>query len=266
MDLTHALTLAIVQGIAEFLPISSSAHLIAIPHLFGWPDQGANFDITVHMGTLAAVLLYFRHDVFNLIMGGLRGLSGKLDHPHTQEAIALIIATIPVLLLGAVLKDWVATGARSVEILAINSIVFGIVLWWADTRTVTRTSPAVSLKNAIVFGLFQAIALVPGISRSGITMTAGRYLGYDRAASSRFSSLMAIPVTMAIATLGLLDMEMGSVTWHTDMLAMLTGLVGSFLCALAAIHVLMTWNSRIGYWPYVAYRVVLGVLLLVFIA
>lgn len=264
MDSLQALTLAFVQGVTEFLPISSSAHLILVPYLFGWADQGVVFDIAVHVGTLGAVMLYFWRDVRTMACGKLDILRGRFTTHSAQLVWAVGLATLPLIALALVLSDWSATMGRSITVLATTSIVFGLLLWVADWRTVTKTGD-VTLRDAFWFGCAQALAIIPGTSRSGICVTAGRLLGYGRAQSGRFASLMAMP-TIALAGLySLLKTDVSGVNWSTDASAMAWGMAAAFMFALAGIHVLMTWSVRLGYWPYMVYRVVLGAVLLAFV-
>ena len=248
--------LAVVQGITEFLPISSQAHLVLVPAVTGWPDQGLAVDVAVHVGTLGAVMVYFRRDICRMVAGiARRDDGGKL-------ALQIIVATVPVVLAGAALFAFGAERLRGIAVIGWATLGFGVLLFAVD-----RASPALrrleqmTLGPAALIGLAQVFALIPGASRSGVTMTAARALGFERREAARFSMLLSIPVIIAAGTLQ-------AVALYGSGDAMLTGraaiaAVMAFVTALAAIGFLMRWLARASFAPFVAYRVVLGVALLV---
>jgi len=259
LDFIHLIILGLIQGITEFLPVSSSAHLILLPVLTGWEDQGIAHDIAVHAGSLGAVLLYFRKDVAELFKGWLATLGW---HSNEKNFLLwyLMLATIPVGLTGLLLHDFVATSLRSPQVIATASIVFGLVLWWADKfGKQTRTYVDVSWRDALIVGLAQAIAIIPGTSRSGITITAGLMLGMTRQAASRFSFLLAIPV-IVLAT-GYETYKLSSSALQIDWMSLLIVMFVAFASALLSIHYFLKLLDRTGLLPYVVYRVGLGLVL-----
>ena len=263
MALTHLLILALIQGITEFLPISSSGHLILLPNLTGMQDQGQVIDVAVHVGTLFAVILYFWSDVKIAGAGVARLAKGKVDTQGAFLALCLLIASVPVILLGLALKlAGLADMLRSTALIGWAMLVFGIVLYWADqTGPVEKKAAQWSLKDALIMGLWQALALIPGTSRSGITITAGRQLGYDRESAARLAMLMSIPTIIASGTL--LSVE---VIQTADMAAARDGALAAvfaFLAALAALALMFKLLKSVSFTPYVIYRVILGVILLI---
>jgi len=261
MDWLNLVVLAIVQGITEFLPISSSAHLILVPQLFGWADQGLAIDIAVHLGTLLAVMAYFHGEVRRLIVGGLKLVTGRADG-DTRLLLQIVVATIPVVVLGIALKDIVANELRSPLIIAGTTIGFGVVLYFADRKgdAAERTLAGMTYRDALLIGLFQALALVPGVSRSGITMTAALFLAFSRTEAARFSLLMSIPTIIAAGLLGGLELwQSGDATLQAD--AVYAAAL-SFVAALLAIWAMMAWLRRFSFTPFVIYRLVLGAFLL----
>lgn len=267
MDLLQIFVLAVVQGITEFLPISSSAHLILVPELTPWADQGVVFDVALHVGTLFAVLLYFRKETVMALNGKLNLLKLNYKTPNARLVINLAISTIPLIVFGFVMKDFVANAGRSMAVLATTSIVFGLLLYLCDKKSCTENTDInlINSKQALLFGLFQAIAIIPGTSRSGICMTAGRVLGYDRETASRYAMLMAIPVIFLLGAYTMLSGMDSAINWRDNTNELLWGIVLSFVSALAAIHLLMTFINRIGFTPFVIYRVLLGVFLWIYV-
>ena len=259
----QALLLALIQGLTEFLPVSSSAHLILPEALLGWTEQGVLIDVMAHFGTLFSVLLYFRRDVADMLRGLVELAQRKLTR-GSALALNLVVATPPALLFGFVL----AAGGfdamlRSPLIIAVTSIVFGIVLWLADRwAREARGMDTLSWRGAGLMGLAQVLALIPGTSRSGITMTAGRAIGLSREASARFSMLMSLPIIGAGGLYALLKLatgdDVGSATLGQGLAV--AGL--SFVVALAAIHLFLRFVTRIGFLPFMLYRVALGLLIL----
>lgn len=262
MTLFNLLLVAIVQGITEFLPISSSGHLILLPALTGLEDQGLAIDVAVHMGSLAAVLLYFRRDVAEAAAGSLRLVSGRADTPGARLAALLALATLPVVLAGLALKLAGLTEAlRSVALIGWTTLIFGLVLYWADQTGPERWQARDwRVRDALLMGLAQAVALIPGTSRSGITITAARFLGYTRTEAARLSMLMSIPT---LAASGALIAAEVAVTG--DAAAARDGAIAAafaFLAALAALALMMRLLRSVSYTPYVLYRVALGLVLL----
>ena len=257
MDFIHALILGIVQGITEFLPISSSAHLILTPVLTGWQDQGVAFDLAVHVGTLLAVVIYFRRDVGTLLHDAFLSLKQRQQVGHSRLAWAVVIGTFPTGLAGLLLLDLIETSLRSVQVIFVTTIFFGLLLGWADVSGKKhRNIDSIAWKDAVLVGLAQSVALIPGTSRSGATITAGLMLGLDRQAASRFSFLLAIPITALAASVRLL--EVATKTLPIDWLAFLIGGITSFITELTAIHYFLKWLNQFGMWPYVIYRLALA--------
>ncbi|MBY6155113.1 undecaprenyl-diphosphate phosphatase [Vannielia litorea] len=262
MELWQLLIIAIIQGITEFLPISSSGHLILLPGLTGMEDQGQVIDVAVHVGTLFAVILYFRQDVAAAAGGTLRLVQGKVDTPGARLAWLLILATIPVILFGLVLK---LTGLddqlRSVAVIGWTMLIFGLVLYWADQKGAeVKESTDWSLKDALIMGLWQAVALIPGTSRSGITITAARSLGYKREDGAKLAMLMSIPTIAASGVL--LGAE---VVATADAQAAKDAAIAAFfafISALLALTLMMRLLKSVSFTPYVIYRVILGLFLL----
>ena len=260
MDTLHAIALALLQGLTEFLPISSSAHLILMPVLFHWPDQGLAFDVAVHVGTLAAVVAYYRSELIVMARDWLRSLSGGRSTEESRLAWYVILGTIPVGLAGISMNGAVETALRSPLIIAGSTIVFALVLWWAEkVGSKQRSQSDMGWKEALGVGLFQALALIPGTSRSGITITAGLFLGFKRELAARFSFLLSIPV---IALAGLvktreLIQSPDSVPWS----AMGIGALVSAVTAYVTIGWFLKLLDRVGLMPFVIYRLFLGVVL-----
>jgi undecaprenyl-diphosphatase len=262
MSLFHIFLVALIQGITEFLPISSSGHLILVPNLSGLDDQGLVIDVAVHVGTLGAVILYFWRDVRLALSGVPRLLTGRIDTPGSRLAFLLAVATVPVVVAGLILAaTGLAEAMRSVVVIGWTMLVFGIFLWWADQRGAQdKRDGDWTVRDAISMGLWQAVALIPGTSRSGITITAGRLLGYDRESSARLAMLMSIPTIMASGVL------LGTqVVATADAQAARDGAIAAalaFVSALAALAFMMRLLRRVSFTPYVIYRVILGVVLL----
>jgi undecaprenyl-diphosphatase len=265
MDLIQIVILAAVQGFTEFLPVSSSAHLILFPRLAGWTDQGLAFDVAVHLGTLGAVFWYFRDEVTGMGRDWYRSLGARQRVGDSRLAWAVLLGTIPVGLAGLLLKDLVETGLRSPLVIAWATIGFGVLLGIAEVvgrRTIRpRDEHSLSGRDILLIGCAQAIALIPGTSRSGITMTAGLLLGLSRSGAARFSFLLSIPVIVLASGLSLLELLQSDLP--VDWLAIGIGMLLSGLSAYLCIHVFLKLLERIGLLPFVIYRLVLGVLLLV---
>ncbi|NWN90142.1 undecaprenyl-diphosphate phosphatase [Marinobacter adhaerens] len=257
MDFLQALYLGILQGLTEFLPISSSAHLILVPAFFDWVDQGVAFDLAVHVGTLLAVVTYFRKDVSGIARDGLISMGQRRVVGQGALALYLVIGTIPAGLAGLALLDVIDNELRAAEIIFATTLFFGLLLGVADWMPKRRrTMDSLNWKDALLVGIAQAIALVPGTSRSGITITAGLFLGMSRETASRFSFLLAIPITALASAVKLL--EVAAADMAVDWSAFLVGGVVSFLVAITAIHFFLKWLNKVGMWPYVIYRVILA--------
>lgn len=258
--LLHLIVLAIVQGITEFLPISSSAHLILVPALTGWTDQGLAIDVAMHIGTLFAVMLYFRRDVARLASGGFDALRGNVT-ADARLCLQVIAATVPVVIAGFLLKDVIANDWRSPTLIAATTIMFGVVLWLADRRADHAVGIIARLtwRDVMIIGAAQTLALVPGVSRSGITMTAALFLGQSRPEAARFSLLLSIPTTAAAGALGGYDLiRSENAALQGD--ALIAGAL-AFASALLAIAGLMAWLKRASFTPFVIYRLALGLIL-----
>ncbi len=261
MALWHLILLALVQGVTEFLPISSSGHLILLPSLTGMADQGTALDVALHFGTLGAVILYFRDEVARALRGYV-GLARRRWGPDERLAAGLAVATVPVIVAGLLLT---ITGMndllRSVAVIAWATIGFGLLLWWFDRKGAeTKTLSDWSLGQALRLGLWQAVALIPGTSRSGICITGARAMGYDREEAARIAMLMSIPTILASAALLSLDLAGGD---HAGQLRDASIAAGfAFLAALAALALMMRLLRSVSFLPYVIYRIVLGLALL----
>lgn len=262
MTLFHLLLLATVQGLTEFLPISSSAHLILLPQAMGTVDQGLVLDVAVHMGTLGAVTLFFRREVAQLLVGTGDLLRGRWDTMEGKLAFLLAIATVPVVVAGLLLHlSGLMEMMRSVAVIGWTMLGFGLLLYWADmTGRTDRRYEGWSVRDAIVMGFWQAVALVPGTSRAGITITASRMLGFQREDGARIAMLMSIPVTFASGVLLAGDVVQ-SADWEAARYAAVAAAM-AFVAAYLALALMMRLLRSVSYTPYVVYRVVLGVFLL----
>lgn len=276
VPLLHAFVLGLVQGLSEFLPISSSGHLILVPWLFGWDDftgyENAEsmkkaFDVSLHIGTLVAVVAYFRRDIVMYVREGL-GLLVRRERPTTPEgkvAWLLMLATVPAALVGAVFEDQIDEQLGRPWIIAISLIAFGLLLWYADRRTGTRTVDQFSMRDALTVGAAQALALNPGTSRSGITITAARQIGFDRDAAARLSFLMSLPVIAGAVVLkvgrllvdGIPDGLLGPM-----LVGIATSAVSGWIAVWGTLRLIRTRTFA----PFVAYRVFAGVAVLVILA
>lgn len=262
MDILHVIVLALIQGITEFLPISSSAHLILPKELLGWPDQGLAFDVAVHVGTLAAVLVYFRKDFVGLVSGWCLSVAGKGTNDDGKLAWLIALATIPAALFGLLMDDIIETHLRSISVIAATTIIFGALLWWADRKADEAKLTLVNLTiiAALIIGVAQAFALIPGTSRSGITITAALFLGFSRVEAARFSFLLSIPIIlMSGGYKGLGLIGQASVDWVSIGLGIVLSGISAYLC----IHYFLSFINRLSMLPFVIYRFVLGAILIV---
>ncbi len=261
MELMHIILLALLQGLTEFLPISSSAHLILLPTLSDWADQGLAFDVAVHVGTLSAVVWYFRRELVVMLRDWGASIVQRRRVGDSNLAWAVGFGTVPVGLAGLLFKDVIETSLRSPLVIAVATLVFGLLLWWADAQGKrVRDEHTLGWRDVLIIGIAQAVALIPGTSRSGITMTAGLMVGLNRAAAARFSFLLSIPVILLAG--GLNALELVQASQPVDWTALGLGVVISALSAYLCIHLFLKALDRIGMRPFVFYRLVLGVMLL----
>ena len=265
MTYLEAIILGIVQGLTEFLPISSTAHLRIVPALFGWGDPGAAFTAVVQLGTMAAVLLFFWRDLVRILSAWFHALyrpepRGTLD---ARMGWYLIYGTIPIAVLGLLFKDQIETGARDLRLIGWVLILFGVVLWLVDrVFAQSKTLADLGLRDGLLFGLAQALALIPGVSRSGATITAGRALNYTREDAARFSFLLSVP---AVVLSGLFEArkvgEAGGPAWGPTILATIV----AFAVGYAAIAWLLRWLTHHSMLVFAVYRVGLGVIVLLLV-
>ena len=253
----HSGILALIQGATEFLPISSSAHLIIIPHLFSWRDQGLAFDIAVHLGTLIASVSYFRLEIFSILRGWVQSFTGEGPTDESKLCWFIIVASIPVAITGALAHELVEKELRSVEVIAIATLAFGVLLWYADWfRRGERQLNTLRFRDAILIGLGQAVAIIPGTSRSGITITVALMLGLTRQDAAKFAFLLAIPVIAMAGGWQFLNLTASSqeTNWLLFGYATAISAVVAYLC----IHYFLRFIEKIGMLPFVIYRVVLA--------
>jgi undecaprenyl-diphosphatase len=263
MELLQIVLLSLLQGLTEFLPISSSAHLILFPKLSGFADQGLAFDVSVHVGTLCAVIWYFRRELITMTRDWLASIARRERVGDSNLMWAVGFGTIPVGLAGLLFQDAVETTLREPLVIAIATIFFGLLLWWADRQGKReRSEHTIGWREVVVIGVAQAIALIPGTSRSGITMTAGLMMGLTRAAAARFSFLLSIPVIILAGGLNALELvhAAGPVDWNSMLLGTAISAVSAYLCITLFLQAL----ERIGMLPFVIYRLLLGAVLLGF--
>jgi undecaprenyl-diphosphatase len=265
MGWIEAVVLGVVQGLTEFLPISSSAHLRLVGELFGWADPGAAFTAITQIGTEAAVLLYFRHDIARIVVAWLGSLAGRRKgDPDARMGWLIIVGSLPIVVLGLLFQDDIETTLRDLRIVATALIVFSLILFWADrVGAKQRELKDLTVPHGIGFGFAQAMALIPGVSRSGGTITAGLFLGYSRSAAARYSFLLAVPAVLGSGFFQAYEALTGdvagrAVSWGPTILAT----VIAFGVGLTVIAWLLRYLDRGSFTPFVVYRVVLGVLVL----
>jgi len=255
------LFLALIQGLTEFLPISSSAHLILPAQVLNWPDQGLAFDVAVHVGTLIAVVTYFYRDIVQVVGDWFSSLMGKGSTEQSKLGWCLIIGTIPAGLAGLVFNDFIEANLRSVEVIAYATIGFGILLWLADRFGSNEKSEyQLTWRTSLMIGIAQAIALIPGTSRSGITMTAARAFGFNRESSARFSFLLSIPLIVLAGGYKLVQLLTMDV--YVEWGSLVSGVILSALSAYFCIYFFLKWLNTIGFTPFLIYRLILGGVLL----
>ena len=263
MSLFHLILVAIIQGVTEFLPVSSSGHLILLPGLTGFDDQGLAIDVAVHVGTLVAVVLYFRNDVKQALKGLPNVIRARIDGPEARLAFGLIISTIPTVTAGAIIYlTGYGQALRSVAVIGWAMLGFGLLLYWMDQKgPQTKQATEWSLRDAVVMGLWQVLALIPGTSRSGITITGARQLGYTREDGARLAMLMSIPTILASGVLLSINVIQQADTQMARDGAIAA--VFAFFSALLALSMMMRLLRSISFTPYVIYRVILGAALLI---
>lgn len=261
MEISHIILLALIQGVSEFLPISSSAHLVLVPKLLGWSDQGLAFDVAVHVGTLAAILFYFKDRILSLLSDFFASIKVRARVGDSALVWSVGFATIPVGLAGLLFNDLIENYARSGVMIAFTTIIFGIVLYFADKNHGLKSEYDMTIKLALVIGAAQILALIPGVSRSGITMSAALFLGFSRTGSANFSFLMSIPVILlagGLETVKLIKLK-EAVAWGDLAIAMIVSAVSAYLC----VKLFMVIISKMSMLPFVVYRLILGVFLFV---
>ena len=249
--------IGIIQGVTEFLPISSSGHLVLFGKLTNWEDQGLFTDIAVHFGTLFAVIVYLRKDIYYLFLNLF-----QFRIFEDQIIFKIFISTLPAIILGYFIYDYVSIYFRSIQLIAISSIVFAIILFFADKISIQAKSwQNITYNEALLIGVFQVLAFIPGASRAGVTITAARFLGFDRLNASRFSMLLSIPTILASMTLSLINVfneEQAVVNFYNSFSAALV----AFISALLSIIFLMRFIKQANFNIFIIYRIILGIILL----
>lgn len=257
MTTLQIVILAMVQGLTEFLPISSSGHLVLVPYLFGWGDQGLAFDVAVHIGSLAAVCIYFRNDILSLLAGGMQVLGGKVESPESRMALAIALGTLPAAVAGLAFASWIEANLRDPAVIVFTLSGYGILMALADRfGPRTRNMASVGYRDALIIGCAQALALVPGTSRSGITITAARLLGFERSDAARFSFLLSAPVILLAGGYKLLGLITGDEAVAWGQLAL--GAVVACVVAYVSIEFFMRFVTRFGLAPFAIYRIILA--------
>lgn len=270
MPILHAIVLGITQGLSEFLPISSSGHLRLVPWLFGWEDFVGNeslektFDVALHLGTLIGAIAYFRRDVVKYLRAGFR--RGALSTTDGRLAWLLVLSTVPAAVTGALLADPIEEHTNGIWLIATMLIVFGLVLGWADRRVGTKTVDDIGLREALLMGVGQAVALQPGVSRSGVTMTAGRLGGLTRDGAARFAFLMSLPVTLGALVFKAADVFSGDGIPEGFTAPFAWGIVASGITGWIAVWGTLRIIRTASFKPFVIYRVVAGVAVLLIFA
>ncbi len=271
IDWLQIIILSFLQGLTEFLPISSSAHLVIPSQIGVWDDQGLAFDVAVHFGSLFAVIIYFRREVYDLtyqLVAVVRKIlpfrSNSSDEPVSKtgsiDLIHLVVATIPILLAGFILKDIAENQLRSLPIIATSTILFGLILWLADSeRTIQKNQTRMNMSRAILIGIAQIAAIIPGASRSGVTISAALFLGMDRERASRFSIMLGIPTICG--AMALLASQIPIADLSSISISFIPAALISFFVAYASIHYFLKYVSKWGFFPFVIYRVCLGTFL-----
>ena len=257
MGMTQLIVLAVLQGLTEFLPVSSSGHLVLVPNVFGWTDQGLVFDVAVHFGSLVAVCVYFRHDIAALLQGALHLVSGKFQSEEALMTFRLGAATVPVALAGLLFASWIAVNLRDPIVVVVTLAGYGILMGLADRfASSERNITDIRMRDAILIGLAQALALVPGTSRSGVTITTARILGIARQDAARFAFLLSVPAILLATLYQVVMLITGdrAVAWDNLALAALVSAVVAYL----SIEFFMRVVSVIGLMPFAIYRLLLA--------
>lgn len=261
MDITQTITLALIQGLTEFLPISSSAHLVILPKFLDWPDQGLAFDVVLHFATLCAIIFYYRTTLVVISKDFFSSIVNRRLEGEAMLAWAILLGTIPVGLTGILFEDYIELNFRSYQVVAFATIFFGILLGFSDwiQKTIGKSRDFIRGSDILIIGCFQALALIPGVSRSGITITAALFIGLSRALSIKYAFLLSIPV-ITLATL-LKTFELSTVASQVDWTLLLMGFIIAFIAAYTTIVFFIRLVERIGFMPFVIYRILLGALL-----
>lgn len=263
MTISNIIILSILQGLTEFLPVSSSGHLVAVPKVLGLPDQGLVMDLAVHIGTLLSVVIYYFKDLFYIAKSLIFWNKTELSESR-RLGLYIIGATIPSVIFGFIMHKLLPDGIRDVRIIAANLIIFAEVMIFADVffkkdKDITK----ISIKSSMIIGFAQVLALIPGTSRSGVTISAARVLGFNRADAAKFSFLLSIPAVAGAGLLGIVDVVKSE---NLDLgLDMVIGIAFSFLSGLVAISIMTRWLNKIGLVPFAVYRIVLALALIIFI-
>ncbi len=256
MDLLQIILLALIQGLTEFLPISSSAHLILPKELLGWPDQGLAFDVAVHFGSLIAVVSYFRKDIGKMITAWFQQFGQRGPSQDSHLAWMVVVATIPAGIAGLLFNDYIEANFRSGLVIAWTTLVFGLLLWIADRKKqLHKNIYQIGIITALVIGVAQAVALIPGTSRSGITITAALLIGLTRSDAARFSFFMSIPIIVLGAGFKTIELlQQPSIAWLDIALGTVLSGISAYLC----IHFFLAFIERLGMLPFVIYRLLLA--------
>ena len=263
MPLTHLIILSLIQGLTEFLPVSSSGHLIIVPNILSWRDQGLIIDVAVHAGSLLAVVIYLWRDLWSMT-AALIDFRNLRENPNLKLAQIIIIASLPVMAAGFIVSLFVGDFARNLEIIGWATLGFGILLGLSDKIGMTLNElKHMQFLDGILIGISQALALIPGASRSGLTITMARFLGYNRSAAARFSLLLAIPAILGASTLKGIELAQSQNAILSIDVAIV--IMISFVAAFASISIMMNWLNKAGFMPFVIYRVVLGTFITLFI-
>lgn len=255
MSIFEALILGLLQGFTEFIPVSSSGHLLLAHEILGTGESTLAFDVALHVGTLLALLLFFRNDLWSLIVNFMK------DNNSGRLARILILATIPAVLIGLLFSGYIDKNLRSPVIVAITLTLVGALMIYVDNRTVSENEKEVTRKQGVLVGVAQALALIPGVSRSGITITTGIFLGLDRKQAARFSFLLAVPI-IAGSAIGIFLKDGDSLTFGAELYV---GMIAAFVSGLLAIKFMLAFIAKIGLKPFAYYRFAVAILVLIFL-
>ncbi|MDC1318461.1 undecaprenyl-diphosphate phosphatase [Candidatus Thioglobus sp.] len=261
MDITQTITLALIQGLTEFLPVSSSAHLVILPKFLDWPDQGLAFDVVLHFATLCAIIFYYRSSLVSLTKDFYDSISTRKTQGESMLAWGIILGTIPVGIVGLLFRESIELNLRSYQVVAFATIFFGLLLGFSDWlhRTLNKSREYIRGSDILIVGCFQALALIPGTSRSGITITAALLIGLSRALSIKYAFLLSIPVIALATLLKTFDLikDTSQVDWNLLFIGFIVALITSYFTIVFFIRLV----ERIGFLPFVIYRILLGALL-----